>query len=212
MMEGDFVKRLLYLATLSLMATMVFAPTAMAQIDYDCADFATQEEAQQFLLAGDPYGLDADNDGMACDNLPSGGGTGTATPPATPTQSQPPATPTTSDLDCADFATQEEAQAVYNADTSDPNGLDADDDGIACETLASGGSMMMDDGTMMMEMEDGTMMMDDGTMMMDDGTMMMDDSSMGTALPATGGISLMLPAAVLLLGSGLIGLGVMRRK
>jgi len=44
------------------------------------------------------------------------------------------------DLNCDDFATQEEAQAEYESDTSDPNNLDADDDGIACEDLASGGS------------------------------------------------------------------------
>lgn len=37
------------------------------------------------------------------------------------------------DLDCDDFATQQEAQAEYDADPSDPNGLDADNDGIACE-------------------------------------------------------------------------------
>ncbi|GAA2811447.1 hypothetical protein GCM10010441_40150 [Kitasatospora paracochleata] len=41
----------------------------------------------------------------------------------------------TGDLDCANFATQEEAQAVLNADPSDPNHLDADHDGIACEDL-----------------------------------------------------------------------------
>jgi hypothetical protein len=46
---------------------------------YDCSDFDTQEEAQAQLLPGDPYGLDADNDGMACDTLPSGGTTGTST-------------------------------------------------------------------------------------------------------------------------------------
>jgi hypothetical protein len=34
-----------------------------------------------------------------------------------------------------DFTYQEEAQAVYNRDPSDPNGLDADNDGIACERL-----------------------------------------------------------------------------
>jgi hypothetical protein len=39
------------------------------------------------------------------------------------------------DLDCADFSYQEEAQAVYNRDPSDPNGLDANNDGIACESL-----------------------------------------------------------------------------
>jgi hypothetical protein len=38
-----------------------------------------------------------------------------------------------SDYDCADFATQQEAQAVLNADPSDPNRLDGDNDGIACE-------------------------------------------------------------------------------
>ena len=44
------------------------------------------------------------------------------------------------DLDCADFATQEEAQAVLRRDPSDPNGLDADNDGIACENLPHAGS------------------------------------------------------------------------
>ena len=34
---------------------------------------------------------------------------------------------------CADFATQARAQAVLRADPSDPNRLDADRDGIACE-------------------------------------------------------------------------------
>ncbi|GAA4714002.1 hypothetical protein GCM10023215_66340 [Pseudonocardia yuanmonensis] len=39
----------------------------------------------------------------------------------------------TGDRDCADFATQAEAQAVLLADLSDPERLDADSDGIACE-------------------------------------------------------------------------------
>jgi Excalibur calcium-binding domain len=44
------------------------------------------------------------------------------------------------DFDCGDFATQEEAQAVYDQDPSDPYDLDGDGDGIACESLPSGGS------------------------------------------------------------------------
>jgi hypothetical protein len=44
---------------------------------------------------------------------------------------------TAGDLDCSDFATQEEAQE--NLAPGDPDGLDADGDGIACETLPSGG-------------------------------------------------------------------------
>jgi hypothetical protein len=43
------------------------------------------------------------------------------------------------DLDCADFTTQDEAQAVFDRDPSDPNRLDDDGDGIACETLDGGG-------------------------------------------------------------------------
>jgi hypothetical protein len=38
------------------------------------------------------------------------------------------------DLTCSDFATQAEAQAAFDADPSDPFGLDVDLDGIACET------------------------------------------------------------------------------
>lgn len=52
------------------------SPPTAAAVDYDCADFATQEEAQEYLLPGDPYGLDGDSDGYACEDLPSGGGGG----------------------------------------------------------------------------------------------------------------------------------------
>ncbi len=41
-------------------------------------------------------------------------------------------------LNCADFSTQQQAQAQLNQDPSDPNRLDADHDGIACESLPSG--------------------------------------------------------------------------
>lgn len=44
------------------------------------------------------------------------------------------ATPLAADLNCGDFQYQEDAQAVYNQDPSDPNHLDDDKDGIACET------------------------------------------------------------------------------
>jgi hypothetical protein len=38
--------------------------------DYACTDFETQEEAQFYLAPGDPYGLDPDNNGLACEYLP----------------------------------------------------------------------------------------------------------------------------------------------
>jgi hypothetical protein len=56
-------------------------------------------------------------------------------PAVAPSTSGAPAagTPATGDRDCADFATQALAQAALNADPTDPERLDADDDGIACE-------------------------------------------------------------------------------
>lgn len=36
-------------------------------------------------------------------------------------------------LDCGDFVSQEEAQAVLNANPSDPNNLDPDLNGVACD-------------------------------------------------------------------------------
>jgi Excalibur calcium-binding domain len=44
------------------------------------------------------------------------------------------------DLNCANFQFQEDAQEVLNQDPSDPNNLDADNDGIACEELPSRGT------------------------------------------------------------------------
>ena len=44
-------------------------PAAPAR-DYDCDDFESQEEAQLYLAPGDPYGLDEDGNGVACETLP----------------------------------------------------------------------------------------------------------------------------------------------
>lgn len=73
--------------------------------------------------------------------LPSSPDASASTSPA------PAPVPSSGDLDCADFDTQEEAQAVYDADTSDPNGLDGPQGegytgnyGEACEDLPPGGS------------------------------------------------------------------------
>lgn len=70
-------------------ALLLLVPTGASAIDYDCADFASQEEAQEYLLPGDPYGLDGDDDGVACEDLPGGGGGGggggsTLPPPPAP--------------------------------------------------------------------------------------------------------------------------------
>ena len=53
-----------------------------------------------------------------------------------PSPSPSPSAPAGGDLDCSDFTTQAQAQAVYDADPSDPNGLDGSpEDGVACESL-----------------------------------------------------------------------------
>jgi len=103
--------------------SLLLAGLALAQNQYNCGSFDSQAAAQRVLDRdpSDPNILDADDDGEACESYDygdgggSGGGNG--------------------ELDCADFATQEEAQAEYDRDTSDPYGLDADSDGIACEEL-----------------------------------------------------------------------------
>lgn len=45
---------------------------ACTQSDCDCGDFRTQAEAQRVLTAfpNDPFKLDGDNDGIACESLP----------------------------------------------------------------------------------------------------------------------------------------------
>ena len=122
------MRRLLLLLATAAMAMLVAAP-ALAQDDLNCDDFGSQAEAQAELRANpsDPNGLDAKNDGVACETFGYPEGTARDEVPVEPAVSP------TGDLDCEDFSSQEEAQAVYNEDTSDPNGLDADNDTLACE-------------------------------------------------------------------------------
>jgi hypothetical protein len=63
---------------------LALVPATASAIDYDCSDFATQEEAQEYLLPGDPYNLDGDNDGVACEDLPPGDPGHTTPPPPPP--------------------------------------------------------------------------------------------------------------------------------
>jgi hypothetical protein len=77
------------------------APSASAhRRDYDCDNFANQAEAEEYLLPGDPYNLDADGDGIACEDLPcpcsyspGGGGGGGGNTTTAPTPAPPPKPP-----------------------------------------------------------------------------------------------------------------------
>lgn len=76
---GLTIPRLSAFLAIAITLTGLFAlgtSPVTAAVDYDCSDFSTQEEAQEYLEPGDPYNLDGDNDGVACEDLPSGGGGG----------------------------------------------------------------------------------------------------------------------------------------
>jgi len=98
-------------------------------VDKDCGDFRSQAEAQAELERdpSDPNNLDGDGDGEACETFPYGGGGGGGGGGGA------------GDLDCADFTTHGEAQREYAKDRTDPNNLDADGDGRACEDLIGEG-------------------------------------------------------------------------
>jgi hypothetical protein len=81
---------------LPIFATAVFfalvTPGVAEARDHDCPEFANQAEAQEYLVSGDPYRLDADNDGIACEDLPcpcSYGPTGPAEEPKPPAPPPP---------------------------------------------------------------------------------------------------------------------------
>ena len=107
--------------------------------------------------------------------------------------------------DCSDFDTQEEAQAVFDQDPSDPYGLDEDDgadDGIACETLPSGGTGGAGDGSAGYQY----------TPTPSQGSSELLESGGDLALPATGGPSLLLPVAgLLVVGVGRVAAILARR-
>ena len=67
-------------------------PPVARAFDYDCSDFSTQAQAQEHLLPGDPYNLDGDNDGIACESLPCPCSSSTPSPPTpSPAPVLPPA-------------------------------------------------------------------------------------------------------------------------
>lgn len=83
---------MIVLAALALLAAAALpAPPDARALDYDCADFATQAEAQEHLLAGDPYRLDGDHDGIACEDLPCPCSYAAPVAPPPPAPPMPPA-------------------------------------------------------------------------------------------------------------------------
>jgi Excalibur calcium-binding domain len=80
------MRRIAFLLIAALVLALSAAPAALAQDgDKDCADFASQAEAQAHFEAngGSPTNnvdnLDADHDGQACEDFDYGDGTGGGT-------------------------------------------------------------------------------------------------------------------------------------
>jgi hypothetical protein len=131
------------------------------------------------------------------------------------------------DLDCEDFATQEQAQRALERNQSDPHNLDDDDgadDGIACESLVSGGSSptatpsATPSASPDVTVQEGppltvaTPTSDTATPIASGAAPAPAASAAGGTLPATGGDGFALMAAALLVGSGVMTYAILRRK
>lgn len=76
-LKGLLMRALVLTPAIVVVLVIALAPAVVAQDDLNCDDFDTQEEAQQQLDEdpSDPHGLDADDNGVACESLPSGDST-----------------------------------------------------------------------------------------------------------------------------------------
>jgi uncharacterized protein HemX len=127
-------------------------------------------------------------------------------------------------LNCSDFEFQEDAQEVYDEDTSDPNGLDGPigegftgEEGVACEELPSRGT-----GTDLpeepaaetpIEPDDDQYGADDTQYEPEDPNTVSPEAET-VVLPETGGpVSVLaLGSLALLVGTGIMAFGIIRRR
>ena len=117
-------------AALSALVIIGASPGA-AQADLNCGDPGTFHNMP--VPPDDPNGLDADGNGIGCEDDSVFGGEPTTpptdAPPVTEAPAPEPAAPAAAGLDCGDPGTFHNMPVPPD----DPNGLDADDDGIGCE-------------------------------------------------------------------------------
>lgn len=132
-------KRIWFLVLTLVLLSYGAIPVGAAQVVADCTVFASFDEANTYLAAHPEAAtaIDDDRDGTACEvyfGLEHRDQPGPATEPSAGAVLQL-AQKEKGDLDCEDFQTQEEAQAVLLADPDDPNNLDPNGDGVACALL-----------------------------------------------------------------------------
>ena len=132
------------------------------------------------------------------------------------------------DTNCEDYATQAAAQAALDADPSDPNNLDGDDDGQACEDSGlPAGSMTSTSPTASPSASQSASPSSSPTASSTSSSSASSASSASASpaasatssastspLPGTGGIVSPLAFAplVLLIGGGLMAAGILRRN
>jgi hypothetical protein len=141
------------LSLLALLGPGAGAALAAGEDIHDCGDFEYQEDAQDVYDAdtSDPNGLDDDGDDIACEARPhrpahtelglddeASGSSSSSSASHSSSDSPVDTVVSSADRDCDDFSTQAEAQDALDADPSDPERLDADDDGEACESSTYG--------------------------------------------------------------------------
>lgn len=143
-------KRIWFLGLALLLSAVGGVRFTSAQEVTDCKTFASFDEANTYYAAHPEAAskLDDDADGTACEvyfGREKRTKRAQNTEPAATGVSQL-AQKEKGDLDCEDFQTQEEAQAVLTADPSDPNNLDPNGDGVACALLPLAAELQADAG------------------------------------------------------------------
>jgi hypothetical protein len=115
------------------------------------------------------------------------------------------------DVDCPELS-YEEAQAILASDPSDPNRLDADNDGEACEQNASSSPQPAPSPAPQPKEKEKSESSKESWKESYTKESTAEKQEQRKQLPATGGTTLLLPAGALLLGTGLIVPVVLRRR
>lgn len=156
--------KLMLIVSMLAMALLVVSPAlarSVAQVSA-CSELGDSgEQAQQqaqILLNQDTSGssgLDADGDGVPCEFTESSrqisyeDGSVIFVTPAAPSEDDDTVVQgvACSELGDSGEQAQQEAQALLNQDASDPNGLDANGDGVPCKFTESSGQIAYEDGS-----------------------------------------------------------------
>ena len=114
----------------------------LAEEDKDCSDFVTKEEAQAFFISqggpsNDPHRLDSDDDGIACESLPSSSQSTPEPEPEPKSENSGGGYTCNCSKTCSQMASCEEA--YFQLNNCGCSKRDGDKDGVPCESICLGG-------------------------------------------------------------------------